>query len=175
MPSELLYTPPAEAQWVNLIDPKPGYDPKKELQWSFDLLFPSTHQILTDLEQQFTKIHGDKPRSTKTPWKPHKNREGITAIRFKALQLKREDGTFIDGPRIVDSQKQPWRQGDIGNGSILRACYIIYKWAQPDGVGITLIPKSVQVLKFVPISDGSEGFEKDENGYAQEQEQEAEW
>lgn len=175
MPSELLYTPPTEAQWIHLIDPRPQLDPAKPPAWTFNLLFPSDHKIFQELTEKINAIHGEKKRDPKLPWKPHPDREGIMVLKFKAVQLTRRDGTAIPGPRVVDAKKQEWAAGNIGNGSVLRACYFIHPFDRPDGHGVTLIPKSVQVLKFVPISDGSEGFEEDENGYAQEQEQEAEW
>lgn len=172
MPSELLYTPPAEAQWIHLLDPRPQLDPDKPLAWTFNLLFPSDHQIFQDLTEKINAIFAGKKREPKLPWKPHQDREGIMVLKFKAVQLTRRDGTTISGPRVVDAKKQEWTAGNIGNGSTLRACYFIHPFDRPDGHGVTLIPKSVQVIKFVPISDGSEGFEEDENGYVQQAEEE---
>lgn len=174
MASELLYTPPAEAQWIHLLDPRPQLDPDKPLAWTFNLLFPSDHKIFQELTEKVNGIFPGKKREPKVPWKPHQDREGITVLKFKASQLTRRDGTAIPGPRVVDAKKQEWTAGNIGNGSVLRACYFIHPFDRPDGHGVTLIPKSVQVLKFVPISDGSEGFEEDENGYVQQSE-EAVW
>ena len=167
MPSELLYTPIAEAEWVHLLDPRPQLDPAKPLAWSFNLLFPVEHPIFDELTQKIEAIHGKKNREPKLPWKPHKDREGIMVLKFKASQLTRRDGSTLPGPRVVDAMKKEWSAGNIGNGSTMRACYIIHPYDRPEGHGVSLIPKSVQVIKFMPISDGSEGFEEDETGYVQ--------
>lgn len=165
--AELFYTPPTEAEWVHLIEPKPQYDESKPPAWTCNLLFDQNHAIFQELKHKIKELHGNKKTTLKLPWKPHKTREGIYALKFKAVQLTRRDGTLQHGPRIVDAKKAPWEGGNIGNGSIIRICYFIHPFDRPDGHGVILVPKSVQVLKFVPISDGSEGFEEDENGYVQ--------
>jgi len=173
MAAEILYTPQAEARWVNLINPRPQLDTSKPPAWSCDLLIDSTKPehaaFMQRLEAAFIEAHGTKKRRSDKgqPWKPDKENPQIVVVKFKSQQFTRRDGTLAPGPQIIDARRQPWDGAAIGNGSVLRLSFIVYPWERPEGVGISLQPRAAQVVEFVPYqqADPTEAFGEVPGGF----------
>lgn len=170
--SKILYSPLAEARWVYLNEPRPQMNADKPPAWSCTLLLPKsdpkTDAFVKTLEEAFIAEHGTKKRRSDKgfPIKPDKDNPEILLVKFKAQQLIRRNGTVAPGPKVIDAKKQAWDGSDIGNGSKLIVAFIIHPWDQPEGCGISLIPRAVQVVHFVPYitDDGVDGFDEQE-GY----------
>ena len=157
MAKELLVTPVAELRWCNMIEPRHQFDKSKPLAWTCDMLLlnnnPEHQKFLLELEDQFTALHGSRKRRAEKgfPWKPDKEKpESITVLKFKSQQFQRKDGSFADGPKIIDARKHPWDGSAIGNGSTGRIAFTIYDWEGETGCGITLQPQALQVIEFEP-------------------------
>lgn len=172
--SKVLYTPLAEARWVNLIDPRPQMDPDKPKAWTVDLILPKgeaqTAAFIDRLEQALIAEHGTKKRRSDKgfPCKPDKNNPELLVVRFKSQQNQKSDGSYWPGPKLLDSRKLPWDGRAIGNGSKLIIAFKVNAWDRPEGVGITLIPTAAQVVHLVPYveDDGVDGFEEQEGGFS---------
>ena len=164
---QTIYTPRAACRWAHLINAS-EYEGK--YSYSVELLLNNddkTHQaFLNTLEQEFVASHGTKKsRADKgEPWRPDKTESGITVVKFKANRFDNPDGTFSRGPRIVDAKRATWDGRDIGNGSEIIIGFTTYAWDAKQGCGLTLNPRAVQVLKFVPREDmgdaAADGFEE---------------
>ena len=175
MAPAILYTPQAPVRWAHLITAREQLDPSKPKAWTCELLLsqssPAHVAFLAQLDQIFTDTHGArKKRSDKgQPWKTDREDPSITVVKFKALEFKRDDGSKAAGPRVMDSRKQPWDGSQIGNGSEVIMAFTTYGWEQPDGTGLSLQPKAVQVVRFVPRADlgesAADGFSEQEGGY----------
>jgi hypothetical protein len=173
MASETFYSPKAPVRWAHLINAD-EYEGK--YSYSCELVLspatePSHKAYLDKLEAEFVALHGaKKARSSKgTPWKADKDDASKVVVRFKANRFTNDDGTHSKGPRIVDAKKAAWDGSEIGNGSILIVGHTMYPWSRSEGCGITLQPRAVQVVNFVPREDPGEqiadGFEEQE-GYS---------
>lgn len=172
--SKILYSPLAEARWVNLIDARPQMDPDKPKAWTCDLVLPAadpkTVAFQQRLEEALVAEHGAKKRRSDKgfPIKPDKANPELLICRFKSQQNQKSDGSFWPGPKIIDSRKLPWDGRAIGNGSKLIIAFKLIGWDRPEGVGITLIPTAAQVVHFVPYieDDGADGFDEQEGGFS---------
>ena len=173
MASETFYSPKAPVRWAHLINAD-EYEGK--YSYSCELVLepatnPSHKLFIEKLEAEFVALHGaKKARSSKgTPWKADREDPSKTVVRFKANRFENEDGTFSKGPRIVDAKKAAWDGRDIGNGSELIVGFTCYPWSRSEGCGITLQPRAVQVVSFIPREDPgesvAEGFEE-QDGYS---------
>lgn len=158
-----LRVPEAEAQ--ELVD---------TLQEAFDL----------NLEEQSKKFpsKGKKPgikACADLPWgeflDDDGNETGEIAFTFKmkAVVRPKNGDSWIQRPRIFDTQKQPLKDCQIGGGSTLKIAAEIYPWGTLKlGAGISLRLKAVQVLDLVEFGGRSAegyGFEEEE-GYVETQE-----
>ena len=176
MPSEILYSPQAPVRWAHLITARETLDPSKPKAFTCELLLSSSNPkhvaFLTRLDQVFTDTHGAKKRRSDkgTPWKTDKDDGTLTVVKFKAQEFVRDDGSKAAGPRVLDSRKQPWDGSEIGNGSEVILAFTTYGWERPEGVGLSLQPKAVQVVTFVPRADlgdaAADGFTEQEGGYS---------
>lgn len=174
--TKIHYSPLAEARYVYLIEPREGIEHKEGdcLAWSCQLVFPvadakgiAFQQLI---ETTMTACHGTRKSVAERgmPIGIDKKDPTVIVAKFKAQQLTRRSGGFVDGPKIVDSRKQPWDGSNIGNGSKLIVAFKFHPWDGKEGVGLTLIPTAVQVVHFVPylVDDGADGFEEQAGGYA---------
>ena len=176
MPSEILYSPQAPVRWAHLITARETLDPSKPKAFTCELLLSSSNPkhvaFLTRLDQVFTDTHGAKKRRSDkgTPWKTDKDDGTLTVVKFKAQEFVRDDGSKAAGPRVLDSRKQPWDGSEIGNGSEVILAFTTYGWERPEGTGLSLQPKAVQVVTFVPRADlgdaAADGFTEQEGGYS---------
>lgn len=172
--AKTLYSPLADCRWAYLIEPRAQMDESKPPAWSVDLVLPAANAKTVEfhklLEESLVELHGTKKRRSPhgMPLKNDKQDESLLIAKFKSVQLTRRDGTVAQGPKVIDSRKQPWDGSAIGNGSRIIIAFRIHPWERPEGVGISLIPKAVQVVHFVPyiVDDGVDGFEEQPNGYA---------
>ena len=175
MAPTILYSPKAPVRWAHLITAREQLDPSKPKAWTCELLLsqsdPKHVAFIAQLDQIFTDTHGAlKKRSDKgQPWKTDRDDPSLTVVKFKTLEFKRDDGTTAVGPRVMDSRKQPWDKSQIGNGSTVVIAFTTRGWEQPDGTGLGLQPKAVQVVSFVPRADlgesAADGFSEQEGGY----------
>jgi hypothetical protein len=187
MPKELIKTPVGEVRWFKLTGAaRPNkFDPTKAPGWSTDFILDNTNpdhqQFLLELEEQFSALHGAAKKHSKAfPWGPleDKDRDGKvtrdnskTVIRFKATQFSRNDGTTSEGPRLMDSAKNPWDHNkELANGSKVIIAFNIYAWQSPTGAGITLEPKAVMVVDYIPFDrvDAADLFDEVPGGYVGE-------
>jgi hypothetical protein len=187
MAKPLIKTPIGEVRWFKLTGaPRPNkFDPSKPPQWSTDLILDNTdqdhQQFLLHMEEQFTELHGAaKKHSRAFPWGPFedKDRDGKvvrdnskTVIKFKASQFTRNDGATAEGPRIMDSAKNPWDHSkELANGSKVIIAFDIYAWNGNTGAGITLQPKVVMVVEYIPFNrvDDADLFDEIPGGYVGE-------
>ena len=176
MPSEILYSPQAPVRWAHLITARETLDPSKPKAFTCELLLSSSNPkhvaFLTRLDQVFTDTHGAKKRRSDkgTPWKTDKDDGTLTVVKFKAQEFVRDDNSKAAGPRVLDSRKQPWDGSEIGNGSEVILAFTTYGWERPEGTGLSLQPKAVQVVTFVPRADlgdaAADGFTEQEGGYS---------
>ena len=176
MATEILYSPQAPVRWAHLINARETLDPSKPKAFTCELLLSSSNpkhvEFLVKLDALFTDTHGArKKRSDKgTPWKTDKDDSNITVVKFKSNEFVRDDGSKAAGPRIIDSRKQPWDGSEIGNNSEVILAFTIYGWERPEGTGLSLQPKAVQVVTFVPRADlgeaATDGFSEQEGGYS---------
>ena len=175
MANDIIYSPLAPVRWAHLITARTQLDEAKPKAWSCELLLnqldPKHVAFLQRLDQIFTDTHGSKKkRSDKgQPWKADKEDSTITVVKFTALEFVREDGSKAAGPKVIDSRKQPWDGQAIGNGSKCILAFTTYGWERPEGTGLSLQPKAVQVVSLVPYEGSDEravdGFEEQE-GYS---------
>lgn len=173
MATETFFTPQVPARWVHLITAREQLDPGKPKAWSVDLVLdnsnPQHKAFLVKLDQIFIDTHGSKKkRSDKgQPWKADKEDPGKTIVKFKALEFVRDDGSKAASPRIVDAKKQAWNGSAIGNGSEIIVAFTVYGWERPEGTGLTLQPKAVQVVEYVAREEenAADGFAEQE-GYS---------
>jgi hypothetical protein len=171
MASEILYSPLAPVRWAHLINARETLDPSKPKAWTCELLMsqldPKHVAFVERLDQLFNDTHGNKRRRSDKgqPWKTDKDDSTITVVKFKATEFVRDDGSKAIGPRIIDSRKQPWDGQAIGNGSKLILAFTCYGWERPEGTGLSLQPKAVQVVSLVPY-EGSD--EKAVDGFAEQ-------
>jgi len=167
------YSPRGTARYCYLTKAREQLDKSKLWAYSCQLVFPAADprilKLAEELEQAMNDCHGKtQPRAEKgMPLRLDPKDPSIYVLRFKALRFTNDDGSFSPGPKIIDSLKQPWNGQDIGNGSELIVAYKIRPFNN-EGVGLTLIPTAVQVIKFAPYvaDDGADGFEEQADGYA---------
>ena len=172
MATQIYYTPVATVRWAHLISAREQLDPAKPKAFSAELLFENSNPLHSDflakLDEIFVETHGSKKRRSDKgqPWKPDKENSALTVVKFKALEFVRDDGTKAAGPRIIDAKKRSWNGQEIGNNSTCAIAFTAYGWERPEGVGLSLQPKTIQVISFVPLTreDGFDGFDMQE-GY----------
>lgn len=175
MAPSILYTPQAPVRWAHLITAREQLDPSKPKAWTCELLLsqanPAHAAFIASLDALFTDTHGSKKkRSDKgQPWKTDREDHTITVVKFKAQEFRRDDGTTAAGPKVLDAKKQTWDGSQIGNGSEVIMAFTTYGWERPEGTGLSLQPKAVQVVRFVPRADlgesAADGFSEQEGGY----------
>jgi hypothetical protein len=170
--TKIHYSPLAECRWAHLVEPRAQMDDSKPPAWSVDLVLTEGYATTTAfqqlLDEAYAEHHGRKKRSPHAiPLKPDKQDPGLLIAKFKAQQLVKKDGTTLPGPKVIDSQKGAWNGAAIGNGSKIIIAYRIHAWERPEGCGVSLIPKAVQVVHFVPyvVDDGADGFDVQPDGY----------
>jgi hypothetical protein len=150
--------PLGTVRWCHLITARKQYDETKPLAFSTELLLPSaepaTKKFIKDMEAYFIEQHGAKAKRSQYafPWGPDKEQgDAITVVKFKRNQLiDKTTDTPRPGPRIVDSQCNPWDGSIIGNGSKLLIKFDVYAWEGAAGCGLTFQPIDAQVVEFVP-------------------------
>jgi hypothetical protein len=171
MASEIIYSPLAPVRWAHLINARETLDPSKPKAWTCELLLsqmdPKHVAFVERLDQLFNDTHGSKKRRSDKgqPWKQDKDDSTITVVKFKATEFVRDDGSKAAGPRIIDSRKQPWDGQAIGNGSKVILAFTCYGWERPEGTGLSLQPKAVQVVSLVPYEGNDE---KAVDGFAEQ-------
>ena len=171
--AKIHYSPLCECRWAHLVEPRAQMDDSKPPAWSVDLVLPdgdaATLAFRQLLEDAFVEHHGSKKKRSPNgmPMKNDKTDPTALVVKFKAQQLVKKDGSTMPGPKVIDSRKAAWDGSAIGNGSKIIVAFRIHAWERPEGCGISLIPKAVQVVHFVPyvVDDGVDGFDEQPSGY----------
>ena len=96
-------------------------------------------------------------------------------VKFKFVRrghVSKEDGTVeLVPPALFDAKGQPIRLLPLGHGSKVAINYNLSPWVTPLGYGVSLKLNAVQVIEWVPFSQGdpndaaSWGFESHEQGF----------
>ena len=167
--------PLAPVRWCHLITARKQYDETKPPAFSTELLLPSkepsTAKFIKEMEAYFIEQHGAKAKRSQYafPWGPDKEQaDALTVVKFKRTQfVDKTTGDPQPGPRIIDSQCNPWDGSLIGNGSKLLIKFDVYAWEGAAGCGLTFQPLAAQVVEFVPYerSDAADSFAPVEGGY----------
>ena len=175
MARQSFQAPLGTVRWCHLITARKQYDETKPPAFSTELLLPtaetSTQKFLKQMEAYFVEQHGAKAKRSQYafPWGPDKEQgEAITVVKFKQQQFTdKATGEPRPGPRIIDSQCNPWDGSIIGNGSKLLIKFQVYAWEGAAGCGLSFQPTAAQVVEFVPYqrADEAESFAPVAGGY----------
>lgn len=175
MARQSFQAPLGTVRWCHLITARKQYDETKPPAFSTELLLPaaeaSTEKFIKAMEAYFIEQHGAKAKRSQYafPWGPDKEQgDAITVVKFKQAQFTdKNTGEAKPGPRIIDSQCNPWDGSIIGNGSKLLLKFQIYAWEGAAGCGLSLQPTAAQVVEFVPYerADDADAFAPVAGGY----------
>lgn len=175
MAKQTFQAPLGTVRWCHLITARKQYDETKPPAFSTELLLPSaepsTAKFIRQMEAYFIEQHGAKAKRSQYafPWSPDKEQaDALTVVKFKRQQFTdKTTGQPQPGPRIIDSQCNPWDGAIIGNGSKLLIKFDVYAWEGAAGCGLSFQPLAAQVVEFVPYerADAAESFEPVAGGY----------
>ena len=167
--------PLGTVRWCHLVTARKQYDETKPLAFSTELLLssaePATKKFIKDMEAYFIEQHGAKAKRSQYafPWGADKEQgDALTVVKFKRQQFTdKNTGDPQPGPRIIDSQCNPWDGSIIGNGSKLLIKFDVYAWEGAAGCGLSFQPLAAQVVDFVPYerADAAESFAPVAGGY----------
>jgi hypothetical protein len=167
--------PLGTVRWCHLLTARKQYDETKPPAFSTELLLPNaepaTKKFIKDMEAYFIEQHGAKAKRSQYafPWSADKDQpDAITVVKFKRTQFTdKVTGAPQAGPKIVDSQCNPWDGSIIGNGSKLLIKFDVYAWEGAAGCGLTFQPISAQVVEFMPYErpDDAASFAPVAGGY----------
>lgn len=117
--------------------------------WSLDL-------EVTDKERDRLKKEGLRP------W--HRGGEEETNI-FKFVRKETSSkGKELGPPKVVDSNKNAWNNGEIGNGSLVKVSFFTYEHAMSKKAGLGKSLNAIQVVDLVPYEGGAGVNEFDDMG-----------
>jgi hypothetical protein len=175
MARQSFQAPLGTVRWCHLITARKQYDETKPPAFSTELLLPNadpaTKKFIKDMEAYFIEQHGAKAKRSQYafPWGPDKDQPDVlTVVKFKQAQFTdKNTGEAKPGPRIIDSQCNPWDGSIIGNGSKLLLKFQVYAWEGAAGCGLSFQPTAAQVVEFVPYerSDDAASFAPVAGGY----------
>jgi hypothetical protein len=174
MAIQTFLAPLGTVRWCHLLNAR-KYDDAKLPAFSVELVLPSsepaTQKFIKEMEAQFIEHHGAKAKRSQYafPWGPDKEQgAALTVVKFKRTQFTdKTTGQPQPGPKIIDSQCNPWDGSIIGNGSKLLIKFMLRPWDGAGGCGIQLQPTSAQVVEFVPYErpDDAASFAPVAGGY----------
>lgn len=166
--SEIIYTPPMEANWAKVLGKARVREEGDEPMWSIDLLGDPNDEEITALRDKIrgfmADCHGAKPNVSKhgMPLKRHEVKNDLGEMEPSGLLVLKPKRYLINKyleaenapPLVVDSQLNKWPQNElIGNGSIVIAKVHFYGWNRgKEGVGLSCELHGLQVVKHVPYS-----------------------
>lgn len=166
--SEIIYTPPMEANWAKVTGKARVREEGDEPMWSIDLLGDPNDEEITALRNKIrgfmVECHGAKPNVSKNgmPLKRHEVKDdngemqpsGLLCIKAKRKLINKALGAENAGPLVVDSQLNKWPDSElIGNGSMVIAKIHFWGWNRgKEGVGLSCELHGIQVVKHVPYS-----------------------
>jgi len=164
MAKTVFQAPLGTVRWCHLLTARKQYDETKPPAFSTELLLPTaepaTQKFLKAMEAYFVEQHGAKAKRSQYafPWGPDKEQgSAITVVKFKRTQFTdKSTGVPQAGPKIQDSQCNPWDGAIIGNGSKLLIKFDVYSWEGAAGCGLTFQPTAAQVVEFVPYERAEE-------------------
>lgn len=143
------------AYWACVQKPNINFDPKWTIQVAVD---KPQYQALVAAMKEFA----DNPKSILQKISYDDEKEGFM-VRLEQ-RCERNDGTPNEKPRVVDAAGEPLADL-IGNGSIVKVLYRMYKSQYKGKEYIKLGLKAVKVMELVPYGDSDdEEFFKPEEG-----------
>ena len=185
MVKELTKTPLGEFRWFKLLgDARENYD-KNGYEWTCEMLLDGKDKNVIEwmdmMEQKFFQIHGENAKKS-TYWFncfPDKDDDSKLVIKFKLPRFSRKDGSFSEGPSVMDAERNQWPVSkEIGNGSKGFIAFDIFGWGGKGrtGAGMTLQPWKVMVVEHIAYEGGSmpaddEVFEKISGGFSVKEEE----
>jgi hypothetical protein len=98
----------------------------------------------------------EKKRLIKEGLRPyHKDGETETNIfKFQRKEVSSK-GNELGAPTIVDANKNPWGNGEIGNGSQVKISFFAYEHAMTKKFGLGKALNAVQVIDHVAYEGGA--------------------
>lgn len=180
-------TPKGSAHYLKVIKPTTQFDAVGVYEGHLILHGEDADNFksIVDAEMvQAIKDHtkdGKKPKKADPPYKPFIDKDGQedgVAFKFKMKSKyeTRKGDVVKQKPVITDAKGTPITDPEfaIGNGSVVRIAFRVRSWSVASvGCGITMAPIAVQVIKLVPYSASSDGFDfEEEEGFEWEQGQE---
>lgn len=167
--------PLGTVRWCHLLTARKQYDETKPPAFSTELLLPTaepaTQKFIKSMEAYFVEQHGAKAKRSQYafPWSPDKEQgDAITVVKFKRTQFTdKNTGAPQAGPKIIDSQCNPWDGSIIGNGSKLLIKFDVYAWEGAAGCGLSFQPLAAQVVEFMGYerADDADSFAPVAGGY----------
>ena len=181
--SDPFFTPPMECHWAKILGKARVREEGDEPTWSIDLVGDPNEPAIAELQKQIRafmiEAHGAKPNVSRhgMPLKRQMEKNddgeevptGMLVLKPKRVEQRKGSDIILNGPIVVDSQKQPWPQNKlIGNYSKVRCRLKFWAWDRgKEGVGISAELEAVQVIEYKPYereepADG--GFDVVEGG-----------
>ena len=71
--------------------------------------------------------------------------------RKETTQAGKENGA----PQVVDANKNPWSDGELGNGSKVKISFFAFEHAMVESAGLGKILNAIQVIEHVPYEGRS--------------------
>ena len=172
-----------ECHWAKILGKAHVREEGDEPTWSIDLVGDPNEPAIAELQKQIRafmiEAHGAKPNVSRhgMPLKRQMEKNddgeevptGMLVLKPKRVEQRKGSDIVLNGPIVVDSQKQPWPQDkQIGNYSKVRCRLKFWSWDRgKEGVGISAELEAVQVIEYKPYvreepADG--GFDVVEGG-----------
>jgi len=78
-------------------------------------------------------------------------------------------GKELGAPTVVDADKNPWNNGEIGNGSVVNVSFMTYEHPKTKKFGLGKALNAIQVVEHVPYEGAGGVSEFDAVGTATEE------
>lgn len=129
-------------KWAKLIRPGQAFDEGQPDLWSVNMFVtPEDHKKLLDLGCEAKKSDKDD------------------ALFFVAKRnVKNKKGDPVPPPALVDGRKQPMTE-EVGNGSVCNIAVTPFEWKKGQREGVLLYLNAVQVVNYLPASNGVDAFD----------------
>jgi hypothetical protein len=184
-------SPKGTAIWPKLNEPDRKFQPEGVYSTRLRMSEADAKPFIETLTQLYDELFaeetsargGKKPKKAQLPWAPATDYDketesrvevpGMVDFKFtmKATVNTKSGKSWEQRPALFDAQVKPLPADapPIGGGSTLRIAAEVYSWNAPSlGFGITLRPRSVQILDLKTYEvDNSSGF-MPEDGYVAE-------
>lgn len=113
----------------------------------------------------------EKSRLKKLNLRPYHKDDGETETNIYKF-MRRETtktGKELGAPTVVDADKNPWNNGEIGNGSVVNVSFMTYEHPKTKKFGLGKALNAIQVVEHVPYEGAGGVSEFDAVGTATEE------